>query len=101
MLLNRSFAQHGLPVEERTRRSRGFGSDDASFVARDIPTVSLFAGAGGTKSEAQAQRFGGSAGQPFDPCYHKACDTVANIDGQVLEQITDALTDALNELVIR
>ena len=99
--LNHSFAQHSLPVEERTRRSRGFGSDDASFVVRDIPTVGLFAGAGGTKSEAQAQRFGGSAGQPFDPCYHKACDTVANIDGQVLEQITDALTDALNELVIR
>ena len=77
---------------------RGFGSDDASFAARDIPTVGLFAGAGGTKSEAQAQRFGGTAGQPFDLCYHKACDTVANIDGQVLEQITDALTDALNEL---
>ena len=99
--LNRSFGRHGLPVEERTSRSRGFGSDDASFVARDIPTVGLFAGAGGTKSEAQAQRFGGTAGQPFDPCYHKACDTVANIDGQVLEQITDALTDALNELAIR
>ena len=43
----------------------------------------------------------GAAGQPFDPCYHKACDTAANIDGQVLEQITDALTDALNELAIR
>jgi Zn-dependent M28 family amino/carboxypeptidase len=96
--LNRSFAQHGLPVEERTRRSRGFGSDDASFAARDIPTVSLFTGAGGTKSEAQAQRFGGSAGQPFDSCYHKACDTLANVYGQVLEQITDVLTDAVNEL---
>jgi Zn-dependent M28 family amino/carboxypeptidase len=99
--LNRSFGRHGLPVEERTSRSRGFGSDDASFAARDIPTVSLFAGAGGTKSEAQAQRFGGTAGQPFDLCYHKACDTVANINGQVLEQITDALTDALNEHAIR
>ena len=100
-LLNRSFGRHGLPVEERTRRSRGFGSDDASFAARDIPTVSLFTGAGGTKNAVQAQRFGGTAGQPFDPCYHKACDTAANIDGQVLEQITGALTDALNELAIR
>ena len=99
--LNRSFGRHGLPVEERTSRFRGFGSDDASFAGRDIPTIGLFTGAGGTKSEAQAQRFGGSAGQAFDPCYHKACDTVANINGQVLEQITGALTDALNELTIR
>ncbi len=96
--LNYSFAQHSLPVEERTRRSRGFGSDDASFTSKGIPTMSLFTGAGAVKNEAQAQQFGGSAGQPFDSCYHKACDTVANINEQVLKQVTDALTDALNEL---
>jgi Zn-dependent M28 family amino/carboxypeptidase len=95
--LNHSFAQHSLPVEERTRRSRGFGSDDASFANKGIPTISLFTGAGGVKNGAQAQQFGGSAGQPFDSCYHKACDTVANISEQVLKQMTDALTNALNE----
>ncbi|QRM34318.1 M20/M25/M40 family metallo-hydrolase [Microvirga sp. VF16] len=96
--LNHAFAQHRLPVEERTRRSRGFGSDDASFATKGIPAISLFTGAGGVKNKAQAQQFGGSAGQPVDPCYHKACDIVANISEQVLKQITDALTDALNEL---
>jgi Zn-dependent M28 family amino/carboxypeptidase len=96
--LNHSFAQHSLPVEERTTRSRGFGSDDASFANKGIPTISLFTGAGGAKNGAQAQQFGGSAGQPFDSCYHKACDTVANISEQVLKQMTDALTNALNEL---
>jgi Zn-dependent M28 family amino/carboxypeptidase len=96
--LNHSFAQHSLPVEERTGRSRGFGSDDASFANKGIPTISLFTGAGGVKSEAQAQQFGGTAGQPFDLCYHKACDTVANISEQGLKQMTDALTNALNEL---
>ncbi len=45
--------------------------------------------------KAHAHRFGGSAGQPFDPCYHKACDTVLNINRPVLEQISDALTYAL------
>ena len=95
------FGEHNLPVEERTNRQRGFGSDDASFAARDIPTLSLFTGAGETKSEAQAERFGGSASKPFDPCYHKACDTAANINEQVLEQITDALAHALDELAIR
>jgi Zn-dependent M28 family amino/carboxypeptidase len=96
--LNQALAQHSLPVEERTRRSRGFGSDDASFANKGIPTISLFTGAGGAKNEAQAQQFGGTAGQPFDSCYHKACDTVANISEQVLKQITDALTNALNEI---
>jgi Zn-dependent M28 family amino/carboxypeptidase len=99
--LNRYFKERGLPVDEQTSRPRGFGSDDASFAARDIPTLSLFTGAGETKSEAQAERFGGSASKPFDPCYHKACDTAANINEQVLEQITDALAHALDELAIR
>ena len=89
------FAERGLPLEQRARRPRGFGSDDSSFAAKGIPTVSLFTGAGETKSQAHAEQFGGSAGQPFDPCYHKACDTAQNIDREVLSQITDALADAL------
>jgi Zn-dependent M28 family amino/carboxypeptidase len=88
------FREHGLPFEERTGgRTR---TDDASFAQKDIPTVGLFAGAGGPKSEAQAGLFGGAAGRPYDPCYHKACDTVENIDREVLEQNTRALVRALN-----
>jgi Zn-dependent M28 family amino/carboxypeptidase len=90
--------EHNLPVEERTGRQRGFGSDDASFAAKGIPTIGLFTGAAATKSQDHAQRFGGSAGHPFDPCYHKACDTALNVDRQVLGQITDALTHALGQL---
>ncbi|WP_377035464.1 M20/M25/M40 family metallo-hydrolase [Microvirga sp. GCM10011540] len=92
------FRENNLPVEERIGSPRGFSSDNASFATKGIPTVSLFTGAGGTKDAAHAQRFGGTAGQPFDPCYHKACDTEQNVDRQVLEQITDALTSALRRL---
>ena len=96
--VSRSFADHGLPVEERSGRGRGYGSDDATFAAKGIPTIGLFTGAGGAKSEAHARLFGGKAAQPFDPCYHKACDTSGNIDVPVLNEMTDALSAALNRL---
>ncbi|MFL5128682.1 MAG: M20/M25/M40 family metallo-hydrolase, partial [Microvirga sp.] len=91
------FATRNLPVEERTRNERGYGSDDAAFAARGIPTLGLFTGAGSTKSENHAARFGGSVGQPFDPCYHKTCDTAENVSREVLGQMTDALTHALRQ----
>jgi Zn-dependent M28 family amino/carboxypeptidase len=99
--LAQSFAEYfvtrNLPVEERTRNERGYGSDDAAFAARGIPTLGLFTGAGSTKSENHAARFGGSVGQPFDPCYHKTCDTAENVSREVLGQMTDALTHALRQ----
>jgi Zn-dependent M28 family amino/carboxypeptidase len=92
------FALRDLPIEERARRARGFGSDDASFAAKGIPTIGLFTGAGESKSEAHAERFGGTAGRPFDPCYHQRCDTAQNVDRAVLGQITDGLTYALRQV---
>ena len=37
-----------------------------------------------------ARRFGGKAGTSFDACYHKACDSVANVDFGILGQMADA-----------
>jgi Zn-dependent M28 family amino/carboxypeptidase len=90
-----TFMSKNLAVEERSRNQRGFGSDDAAFAAKNIPTLGLFTGAGNAKSEEHAARFGGQAGQPYDPCYHKACDTAENVDRAVLGQMTDALTHVL------
>ncbi|HWN49906.1 MAG TPA: M20/M25/M40 family metallo-hydrolase [Xanthobacteraceae bacterium] len=87
------FREHNLNIEERT--GGRFGSDDSSFSQKDIPTVGLYTGAGGSKSETQAGLFGGTAGRPYDPCYHQACDTIENIDRDVLEQNTGALVRAL------
>lgn len=92
------FRERGLNIEERT--GRRFGSDDSSFSEKDIPTVGLYTGAGGVKSEAQAGLFGGTAGRPFDPCYHQACDTIENINRDVLEQNTRALVRALSAVAI-
>jgi Peptidase family M28/PA domain len=81
------FAARRLPVEEA---SLGGSSDHASFAQAGIPVGGLFTGADEEKAPASAQRFGGTPNSPFDACYHKACDTVANIDFGVLEQMTEA-----------
>ena len=87
------FRTHDLPFEERT--GGGSGSDDASFSQKGIPTVGLYTGASGKKPESEAKASGGVAGRPYDPCYHRACDTVENINREVLEQHTRALVRAL------
>ena len=92
------FREHNLKIEERT--GTGFGSDDSSFSQKNIPTMGLYTGASGAKSEAQAGLFGGTAGQPFDSCYHRTCDTIDNIDRDVLEQNTDALVRALDAVAV-
>jgi Zn-dependent M28 family amino/carboxypeptidase len=81
------FAARNLPVEQA---SLGGSSDHAAFADAGIPVGGLFSGADEEKTAAAAGRFGGSASRPFDACYHKACDTVANIDLGVLEQMTEA-----------
>jgi Zn-dependent M28 family amino/carboxypeptidase len=88
-----NFREHGLPVEERHETRTG--TDDASFSQKGIPTVGLYTGAGGLKSEVLADVFGGEAGRPYDGCYHRACDTINNINREVLEQNTRALLHGL------
>ncbi|GAB3896778.1 hypothetical protein GCM10027612_51850 [Microbispora bryophytorum subsp. camponoti] len=38
--------------------------------------------------------FGGTAGQAYDPCYHQACDTTANISDKALALNTGAIATA-------
>jgi hypothetical protein len=70
--------------------------DRASFFEKGIPTVGLYTGANRPKSEADARLFGGTVGRPNDPCYHQACDTVDNINRDVLEQSARALMRAVS-----
>ena len=92
------FREHNLSVEERP--AGRFGSDDTPFSQKGIPTVGLYTGAGGLKSETHVSLFGGAADQPYDPCYHRTCDTIENINRDVLEQNTHALVRALNVAAI-
>ncbi|MEW2352238.1 M28 family metallopeptidase [Spirillospora sp. NPDC029432] len=59
-------------------------SDYGPFIAVGIPAGGLFTGAEGIKTEREAELFGGTAGQAYDPCYHQACDDLSNIDRRAL-----------------
>jgi Zn-dependent M28 family amino/carboxypeptidase len=93
------FKDRSVPVEERAGGRTG--TDDAAFFQKGIPTVGLHTGSGAPKSQAQADLFGGAAGKPFDPCYHKACDTTANIDRDALEENARALVRVLEAVIPR
>ena len=47
------------------------------------------------KTEEQEAIWGGMAGEQFDPCYHLACDTFANIDEHALEVNSDLIAFAM------
>lgn len=66
-------------------------SDYAAFSAAGIAVGGIFTGAEGKKTEEQAALFGGSAGEAYDACYHKACDDLANISSEALEVNTNAI----------
>ncbi|MEV0600045.1 M28 family metallopeptidase [Streptomyces sp. NPDC050315] len=73
-------------------------SDHASFKDVGIPVGGLFSGADYKKTAEQAKNWGGTAGEPFDACYHQSCDTTKNIDEKALDTNTDAIAHAVWEL---
>ncbi|MFC6079869.1 M28 family peptidase [Sphaerisporangium aureirubrum] len=83
----------GLAPEENTEGANR--SDDASFRNAGIATSGVAAGASATKTSAQATKWGGTAGRAYDPCYHRSCDTTANISDAHLDRSGDALAYAI------
>lgn len=53
-------------------------SDYGPFIEAGIPAGNFDTGAEGIKTEEERLVFGGIAGQPYDRCYHHACDNVFN-----------------------
>jgi len=70
-------------------------SDYGPFIANGIPAGGLFTGAEGTKNISLRTKYGGLANAAFDPCYHQACDTVDNINQEVLSQMAKAAANTL------
>ena len=65
--------------------------DQLPFVQFGVPVGGLTTGGSEIKSTDQQALFGGTAGEPFDPCYRQACDTLANINDSVLDVNADAV----------
>ncbi|MGR6963239.1 M28 family peptidase [Geodermatophilus sp. URMC 61] len=70
-------------------------SDYDAFIRNGIPSSGLFTGAEEVKTEEQAAIWGGTAGQQLDPCYHKACDTIQNLDRHALDVNSDLIAFAM------
>ncbi|QYG95074.1 M20/M25/M40 family metallo-hydrolase [Iamia sp. SCSIO 61187] len=71
-----------------------FRSDYGAFFDVGIPFGGLFSGAEDIKTPEQAALYGGTAGAPFDPCYHSACDTEANVSLDALGTNADSVANA-------
>jgi Zn-dependent M28 family amino/carboxypeptidase len=86
------FTSRGLPFKGTDFSGR---SDYGPFIAAGIPSGGLFTGAEGIKTAEEAAIWGGTAGAPYDPCYHQACDTYANNNDTALAQNSDAVAYAV------
>ena len=84
----RFFQENSLPAEPTPFDG---GSDYDAFLSAGIPGGGLFTGDVERKTQAQVQSFGGTAGRDLDPCYHEACDTIANTNSELLKEMSGAL----------
>jgi aminopeptidase S len=90
--LREYFTSINVPTETSTECC----SDDGSFRNAGIPSSINSTGAGFTKTSAQVTKWGGTAGQPYDPCYHRACDSYpSNINSTSLGRWANAEEYAL------
>jgi aminopeptidase Y len=70
-------------------------SDYGPFIAVGIPSGGLFTGAEGIKTPDEVALWGGTPGVQYDPCYHLACDTFANVSLHALDVNSDAVAAAV------
>lgn len=81
----------------------GSAIDRRAFLKLGVAAsgVAIGCGVAGTESEEPAapvrmglRPLGGTAGVQYDPCYHLACDTYANVNLEVLDVNADAIAYA-------
>lgn len=70
-------------------------SDYQAFINNGIPAGGLFTGAEVPKTAEQQAIWGGVTGAQYDPCYHLACDTFANINLHALDVNADSVAFAV------
>ena len=86
------YASRDIPVRGTDFTGR---SDYGPFISLGIPSGGIFTGADGIKTVEETELWGGTAGIPYDPCYHKPCDTYANINITAMDTNIDAVAYAV------
>ncbi len=69
-------------------------SDHGPFAAKDVLVGGIFTGDSSEKTRRQAEIFGGDPGEPYDECYHRACDDLDNLNREAIDEISDAAAHA-------
>jgi len=73
-------------------------SDYGPFIENGVPAGGLFTGAEEIKTMEGRSQFGGLANTAYDPCYHRDCDNIDNINEEALDQMGRAGYYVLLEL---
>jgi len=89
------FEGEGLTFQETPFDGR---SDYGPFIWTGIPAGGLFTGAEQNMNSAEAEEYGGEAGLAYDECYHEGCDTMENLNLDMLDEMAAAATDASLQL---
>ncbi|CAF4298595.1 unnamed protein product [Rotaria sp. Silwood2] len=97
------FNSQKLPWDNTTL---GSGSDYASFLAAGVAVGGLTSGANGIKTREQCDRYASFLGHdPYcipniaqDPCYHKSCDTIWNLNVFAYEKMIQAAAHVIESL---
>ncbi len=77
-----------LRARVKPRETTGGASDHVAFATAGVPVGGVFTGA--------SER--GPGGRPRDPCYHLACDRLANVNVSELTQLARATASTLTVL---
>lgn len=72
-------------------------SDYGPFIEAGIPAGGLNTGADGIKTEEQAAKWGGTAGEMFDPNYHTPKDNLSNVDRVALERNSKGIAAVVSQ----
>ncbi|MFE1923327.1 M28 family metallopeptidase [Streptomyces asoensis] len=96
---DRYFSAKGIPTEPATALNGR--SDHEPFLAKGVAVGGIFTGSAEIKTPEQAAKWGGTAGEAMDKCYHQACDTPANIDRRALDVNSDAVAAMVWKLGVR
>jgi len=75
----------------RTEIIEFVGDDESPFIEAGIPVGGAENGDRKRKTDEEAAAWGGQAGQAYDRCYHQACDTIENVNYEVLDRYHRAL----------
>ncbi|MFG3507188.1 M28 family metallopeptidase [Streptomyces sp. NPDC047821] len=90
--INEFMDKQGRPHEGTDFTGR---SDYGPFIAVGIPSGGTFTGAEGLKTAKQAEKFGGTAGAPYDACYHAKCDDIKNVNMTAFDANIDVIANAV------